>query len=111
MDCSTRQDVGQVFGKHCYLGHPLRFSYVLYVDRLAIDHLADSALDVAANPVSLFIPGAEGDQPFTGDLLGTDSTGHTTWRIGIGSASGSFTATDGAGAYPSGTSNRHLFPG
>ncbi|KAM5538850.1 hypothetical protein V8D89_007572 [Ganoderma adspersum] len=68
---------------------------------------------VAANPVSLFIPGGEGDEPFTADLLGTDSTGHTTWRIGIGSASGSFTATDGAGAYPSvtlveGSSDIHI---
>ncbi|KAI1782917.1 hypothetical protein LXA43DRAFT_385205 [Ganoderma leucocontextum] len=68
---------------------------------------------VFANPVSLFLPGAEGDEPFTADLLGTDSTGHTTWRLGIGSASGSFTATDGAGAYPSltlieGSSDMHI---
>ncbi|PIL26063.1 hypothetical protein GSI_11817 [Ganoderma sinense ZZ0214-1] len=69
---------------------------------------------VSANPVSLFLPGAEGDEAFTADLLGTDSTGHTTWRIGVGSASGSFTATgDGAAAYPSvtlveGSSDIHI---
>ena len=60
-------------------------------------------LDVSANPVSLFIPGAVDGMPFTAEFLGTDSAGRTSWRVGEGVASGTFTATDEeATAYPSG---------
>ena len=63
----------------------------------------ESLLDVSANPVSLFIPGAADGMPFTAEILGTDSAGRTSWRVGEGVASSTFTATDEeATAYPSG---------
>ncbi|KAM5538847.1 hypothetical protein V8D89_007569 [Ganoderma adspersum] len=49
----------------------------------------------SAAVVSLYLP-AESGVPFTADPIGTDSSGHTSWRLGIGAASGTFTVTQDA---------------
>ncbi len=51
--------------------------------------------------VSLLVPEAEVDQALAGKFLGTDAQGHTSWSIGGGTPSGSFTETD----FPGGTFN------
>ncbi|KAM5538845.1 hypothetical protein V8D89_007567 [Ganoderma adspersum] len=52
----------------------------------------------AAGIVSLYIPenvAGEG-VPITADPIGTDNTGHTTWRLGVGASSGTFTNVQSA---------------
>ena len=65
-------------------------------------------LDVSAAVTSLYVPGSSG-VPFTADPIGTDSSGHTSWRVGIGAASGTFTATQDA-VGPSGAFKLDLLP-
>ncbi|PIL26067.1 hypothetical protein GSI_11821 [Ganoderma sinense ZZ0214-1] len=47
----------------------------------------------AGGIVSLYIPNnVAGDGlPLTADPIGTDNTGHTTWRLGVGASSGTYT--------------------
>ena len=54
---------------------------------------ADGVVDAAAGIVSLYVPDdvAGSGVPITADPIGTDKTGHTTWRIGVGASSGTFT--------------------
>ena len=61
----------------------------------------DYVLDVAAAVTSLYIPILD-PQPITADLEGVDDSGHTTWRIGPGVTSGTF--TDDSGLITSGMS-------
>ncbi|KAM5538860.1 hypothetical protein V8D89_007582 [Ganoderma adspersum] len=49
-----------------------------------------------AGIISLYIPVTTDDAPFTADPIGTDKSGHTTWRVGVGASSGTLTATEGA---------------
>ncbi|KAI1782918.1 hypothetical protein LXA43DRAFT_385212 [Ganoderma leucocontextum] len=51
--------------------------------------------------VSLYLAGDDG-VPYTADPIGTDKSGHTTWRLGVGASSGTFTATQST-AGPSAT--------
>ena len=44
--------------------------------------------------VSLYLPQGVGvDNPITADPIGVDKSGHTTWRWGVGAASGTLTVT------------------
>ena len=54
---------------------------------------ADDVVDAAAGIVSLYVPDdvAGSGVPITADPIGIDKTGHTTWRIGVGASSGTFT--------------------
>lgn len=61
--------------------------------------------DVSGALVTLLVPAAAADQALSGKYLGTDTQGHTSWSVGPGSPSGSFTDTD----FPGGTYNRHPF--
>ncbi|KAJ8474657.1 hypothetical protein ONZ51_g7062 [Trametes cubensis] len=49
---------------------------------------------VLADVTTLYIPGAD-PQPITADIEGVDGSGHTTWRIGQGIPSGSYTQDPG----------------
>ena len=66
--------------------------------------------------VSLYIPGQGSNSltPFTADKLGVDPQGRTSWRIAIGTASGSFTdaptGTDDAAAAATGKLYACTFP-
>ncbi|KAI1782958.1 hypothetical protein LXA43DRAFT_1068112 [Ganoderma leucocontextum] len=53
---------------------------------------------VSGAVVSLYIPENVGGPgvPITADPIGTDNSGHTTWRIGLGAPSGTFTNVDSA---------------
>ncbi|KAI0370903.1 hypothetical protein BV20DRAFT_907811, partial [Pilatotrama ljubarskyi] len=44
----------------------------------------------AAGAATLFIPGVD-VQPITADIEGVDASGHTTWRVGPGFPSGTYT--------------------
>ncbi|KAM5544431.1 hypothetical protein V8D89_002091 [Ganoderma adspersum] len=49
---------------------------------------------VSAAIVSLYLPpDLAGNVPYTADPIGVDKNRHTTWRYGVGAASGTFTAT------------------
>ena len=50
--------------------------------------------DVSGAVVSLLVPFADPDNAITANFLGTDSEGHTSWSVGAGSPSGSFTNTN-----------------
>ena len=59
-----------------------------------LQKLVDGPTDVSAAIVSLYLPpDLAGNVPYTADPIGVDNSGHTTWRYGVGSASGTFTAT------------------
>ncbi|KAM5538861.1 hypothetical protein V8D89_007583 [Ganoderma adspersum] len=69
----------------------------------------------SAAVVSLYIPGGLADDgvPVTADPIGTDSTGHTTWVLAVGSPSGTFTASETAptsiiGTLVAGSTDVHL---
>ncbi|PIL26068.1 hypothetical protein GSI_11822 [Ganoderma sinense ZZ0214-1] len=49
---------------------------------------------VSGAVVSLLVPLADGDEAVTGQFLGTDAAGHTSWSLGPGVPSGAFTNTD-----------------
>ncbi|KAI1782957.1 hypothetical protein LXA43DRAFT_1103196 [Ganoderma leucocontextum] len=49
---------------------------------------------VSGAVVSLVIPFADPDEAITANFLGTDAEGHTSWSLGPGVTSGSFTNTD-----------------
>lgn len=63
---------------------------------VAIWPIANGEIDAFAAVVSLYVPVGEDDTPFTADPIGTDKSGHTTWRVGIGASSGTLTATESA---------------
>lgn len=58
--------------------------------------ITNRGTDALAGVVSLYIADLDGS-PYTADPIGVDQDGHTTWRVDIGAASGTFTATQGAG--------------
>ncbi len=45
--------------------------------------------------MSLYLPGDNDGIPLTADAIGIDKGGHTTWHVGLGTPSGTFTATSG----------------
>ncbi|KAI0656227.1 hypothetical protein C8Q70DRAFT_935755 [Cubamyces menziesii] len=47
-----------------------------------------------ADVTTLYIPGFD-PQPITADIEGVDDSGHTTWRVGQGTPSGSYTQDPG----------------
>ncbi|KAM5538862.1 hypothetical protein V8D89_007584 [Ganoderma adspersum] len=49
---------------------------------------------VSGAVVTLLVPAAAPNQALSGKYLGTDTEGHTSWSVGPGSPSGSFTDTD-----------------
>ena len=56
--------------------------------------IIDSLVDASAAIVSLYLPQGVGvDNPITADPIGVDKSGHTTWRWGVGAASGTLTVT------------------
>ncbi|KAI1782928.1 hypothetical protein LXA43DRAFT_385955 [Ganoderma leucocontextum] len=66
--------------------------------------------------VSLYFPQDNGGlpTPLTADPIGTDKSGHTTWRYAVGVSSGTFTATQGAGTSATlvaGATDFHAFGG
>lgn len=87
----------QVFRLIHYSGRDLRSLYVvssISTSRLLFDDVSDTYAAV----VSLYVPGGLADDgvPVTADPIGTDSTGHTTWVLAVGSPSGTFTASETA---------------
>ena len=71
---------------------PFRIRY----SRLAVD----GGVDAFAATVPLYLLDEDGI-PLTADPVGTDNSGHTTWRLGVGVSSGTFTSTPTA-SFPSG---------
>lgn len=51
-------------------------------------------IDVSGAVVSLLVPFADPDNAVTANYLGTDAEGHTSWSVGVGVTSGSFTNTN-----------------
>ncbi|KAI0351657.1 hypothetical protein OH77DRAFT_1429485 [Trametes cingulata] len=52
--------------------------------------LAAAGVQSAVAATTLFIPGVD-VQPITADIEGVDASGHTTWRVGPGVPSGTYT--------------------
>ncbi|KAM5538846.1 hypothetical protein V8D89_007568 [Ganoderma adspersum] len=63
------------------------FASLVLLTALCIPH-ASAAI------MSLYLPQGVGvGSPLTADPIGVDKSGHTTWRWGVGTASGTFTVT------------------
>ncbi len=62
--------------------------------RLEPFRLLTLCADVSGAVVSLLVPFADPDNAITANFLGTDAEGHTSWSLGVGTTSGSFTNTN-----------------
>ncbi|PIL26054.1 hypothetical protein GSI_11808 [Ganoderma sinense ZZ0214-1] len=72
--------------------------------------MAHGGTDAFGAVVSLYIPDAS-DTPYTADPIGTDKSGHTTWRLGVGASSGTLTATQTISSFTmvAGATDLHVF--
>ncbi|KAE9409616.1 hypothetical protein BT96DRAFT_984673 [Gymnopus androsaceus JB14] len=68
---------------------------------------ADGLQSVIAQSTSLFIPGFD-PQPISADILGVDSSGHTTWALQAGSANEDGGGFVGTVTLVEGSSDAHL---
>ncbi|KAI0632815.1 hypothetical protein C8Q77DRAFT_1158275 [Trametes polyzona] len=73
--------------------------------------IALSTQRALAGPVSLFIPFVDPQQAITADVEGVDTAkGETTWRVGYGVPSGTYTATPTAPPFTTGSATLVLGP-
>ncbi|PIL26194.1 hypothetical protein GSI_11949 [Ganoderma sinense ZZ0214-1] len=68
--------------------HKISTAFVLLMSALSHGYYVSGAV------VSLLVPFADPDNAVTANYLGTDAEGHTSWSVGVGVTSGSFTNTD-----------------